>query len=192
MSSTNRSKARDSHIADYYITPVTEIEKFLQEFEKIYGYHLCHGKILDPCAGGDGYHDMSYPVCLEKYNRNHIDTIDIRPDSKADIIGNYLEIDCSNKYDLIITNPPFNIALSIITKALDDVKPGGVVVMLEKLNFFGSIVRKPFWEEYMPEYCFVHHRRMSFIDKGGTDSIEYCHMVWRKGYNPEYTLVKII
>jgi hypothetical protein len=45
--------------------------------------------------------------------------------------------------------------------------------MLLRLNFFGSKDRKPFWEEHMPEYCFVHHRRMSFIDKGGTDSIEY-------------------
>lgn len=192
MSSTNRSDARNQHIADYYVTPVPEIEKFLQEFEKIYGYHLWHGKILDPCAGGDEHHDMSYPVCLEKYNRNHIVTIDIRPDSRAETIGDYLQIDCKDKYDLIITNPPFNIALSIISKALQEVKTGGVVVMLLRLNFFGSKDRKPFWDKHMPEYCFVHHKRMSFLDKGGTDSIEYCHMVWRKGYNPEHTLTKII
>ena len=125
MSSTNRSDARNQHIADYYVTPVPEIEKFLQEFEKIYGYHLWHGKILDPCAGGDEHHDMSYPVCLEKYNRNHIDTIDIRHDSRAETIGDYLQLDCKDKYDLIITNPPFNIALPIITKALQEVKAGG-------------------------------------------------------------------
>jgi hypothetical protein len=172
LSSTNRSSARSQHIADYYVTPISDIEKFLQEFDMVYGCLLRYGNILDPCAGGDEYHDMSYPTGLRKYNSN-IDTIDIRPDSQADIIGDYLQIDCSNKYDLIITNPPFNIALPIITKALDEVKTGGVVVMLLRLNFFGSKDRKPFWEEHMPEYCFVHHRRMSFIDKGGTDSIEY-------------------
>ena len=191
MSSTNRSNARDSHIADYYVTPVSEISKFLQEFEKIYPQRLYHGKILDPCAGGDEYHEMSYPAALRKHN-NNIDTIDIRPDSKAETIGDYLQIDCKDKYDLIITNPPFNIALPIITKALEEIKMGGVVVMLLRLNFFGSKDRKPFWDKHMPEYCFVHHKRMSFLDKGGTDSIEYCHMVWRKGYNPEHTLTKII
>jgi hypothetical protein len=191
MSSTNRSNARDEHVADYYITPIPEIEKFLGEFEKVYGYQLHHGRILDPCAGGDVNHDMSYPVTLQRYN-SKIDTIDIRTDSRAATIGDYLQMDCSDRYDLIITNPPFNIALPIITKALEDVKRGGVVVMLLRLNFFGSKDRKPFWDEHMPEYCFVHHRRMSFIEKGGTDSIEYCHMVWRKGYNPEHTLTKII
>ena len=34
MSSTNRSDARDSHIADYYITPQKPIEAFLTEFCK--------------------------------------------------------------------------------------------------------------------------------------------------------------
>jgi hypothetical protein len=52
MSSTNRSRVRNEHIADYYVTPIPEIEKFLKELNKIYGYHLNFGNILDPCAGG--------------------------------------------------------------------------------------------------------------------------------------------
>ena len=36
--------------------------------------------------------------------------------------SNYLQIDCKDKYNVIITNPPFNISLDIIKKALDDVK----------------------------------------------------------------------
>lgn len=190
MSSTNRSRARDGHIADYYVTPINEIEKFLKEFNKIYGYHLNFGNILDPCAGGDKNTPMSYPEALKAYNTK-IDTIDIRQDSRAAIKTDYLLTDCKNKYDLIITNPPFSLSIDIIKKALDDVKPGGVVVMLEKLNFFGSQKRKPFWDNYLAEYSFVHHERMSFTGKG-TDSIEYCHMIWRKGFNPEYTLQKVI
>lgn len=190
MSSTNRSRARDEHIADYYITPIAEIEKFLKEFNKIYGYQLNFGNILDPCAGGDKDTPMSYPEALKAYS-SKISTIDIRQDSRAAIKADYLLTDCKKQYDLIITNPPFNIALDIIEKALDDVRPGGIVVMLEKLNFFGSKERKPFWDKHLPEYSFIHHKRMSFTGHG-TDSIEYCHMVWRKGYNPEFTLQKVI
>lgn len=190
MSSTNRSNSRDYHISDYYRTPIAEIEKFLLEFNKIYGYHLNFGKILDPCAGGDDEHPMSYPEALKRYNSN-ITTVDIRQDSRADIKADYLLTDCKGKYDLIITNPPFSLSIEIIKKALDDVKPGGMVVMLEKLNFFGSKERKAFWDEHLPEYCFVHHKRMSFTGKG-TDSIEYCHMVWRKGNYSEYTKLKVI
>ena len=62
----------------------------------------------------------------------------------------------------------------------------------------------------MPEWCFVHHIRIGFLDKkdengyvvfdpktglpkrGSTDSIEYCHMVFRKGINPEFTKLVVI
>jgi hypothetical protein len=190
MSSTNRSDARDAHISDYYITPIVEINKFLIELNKIYGGKLSNGKILDPCAGGDINSPMSYPEALKYYSKN-IMTIDIRQDSRAEIIGDYLKTDCKGMYDVIITNPPFAQTLEIVQKALDDVKPGGIVVMLEKLNFFGSDKRKQFWENNMPMYCFVHHKRMSFTGKG-TDSIEYCHLIWEKDKNPEYTQLKII
>lgn len=35
MSSTNRSNARDEHIADYYVTPISDIELFLKSFQKV-------------------------------------------------------------------------------------------------------------------------------------------------------------
>ena len=44
----------------------------------------------------------------------------------------------------------------------------------------------------MPEYIFVHHKRMSFIEGGGTDSVAYAHYVWRKGYYPEFAKIKVI
>lgn len=50
MSSTNRSNARESHVADYYVTPQKPIEDFLKEFmehEQI--SKTC--RVLDPCAG---------------------------------------------------------------------------------------------------------------------------------------------
>jgi hypothetical protein len=189
VSSTNRNMERND--SDYYRTPIAEVERFLTEFNKVYGYHLNFGKILDPCAGGDNDYPMSYPEVLKTYNAK-VTTIDIREDSKADIKADYLQTDCKDKYDLIITNPPFCIALDIIKKALDDVKNGGLVVMLLRVNYYGSKDRKPFWDENMPEYCFVHHKRIGFTGNGKTDSIEYCHMVWRKGYYPEYTKLKVI
>lgn len=191
MSSTNRSNSRDSHVSDYYITPMDEINKFLTHLEKVYKLHLYNGRILEPCAGGDERNPMSYVEALKVYN-NKIDTIDIREDSKAELKADYLNTDCKGKYDLIITNPPFVNSLEIITKALDDVKPDGIVVMLEKINFFGSDKRKSFWDKNMPELCFLHSKRMSFTGDRKTDSIEYCHMVWRKGLNPEFTSLKVI
>lgn len=186
MSSTNRSDARNEHVSDYYVTPIKSILDFLNEFKKdepnLFNKDI---KILDPCAGGDSLHTMSYPEALKQIgiSSNNIETIDIREDSLANIKNNYLHMNCKNQYDLIITNPPFNISLDIIQKSINDVKLNGYVIMLLRLNYFGGKLRKQFWEDNLAKYAYVHSKRLSFSDKGGTDSIEYMHCVWHKTEN---------
>lgn len=222
MSSTNRSNSRNVHIADYYVTPIADIELFLREFDKRIKLDWNNVKIIDPCAGGnrevkdgDGikeiYHPMSYQTAIHNIFGNcNVNNIDIREDSLAETKGDYLEIDVKNfAPQIIITNPPFNLAVPIIEKALDDVVENGYVIMLLRLNFFGSKERKSFFDKYLPEWCFVHHIRIGFIDKknengyvlfdkngqvrrGSTDSIEYMHAVWKKGLKPNYTKLVVI
>ena len=57
--------------------------------------------------------------------------------------------------------------------------------------FFGSKKRKKIFENNMPEYCFVHHKRISFMN-GATDSIEYAHFVWKKGLNNDFCKTYVI
>lgn len=174
------------------MTPIRDIEKFLREFDQ---YETIFGdfpQVLDPCAGGDSLHPMSYPTAIKNVFYYPVDTIDIREDSLAAIKTDYLTYTPTKKYNVIITNPPFNMALDIINKALKDVSDGGFVIMLVRLNFFGSRARHSFFQDNMPKYCFVHHERMSFTDGGQTDSIEYCHMVWQKGYNRNTTQLVLI
>lgn len=194
MSSTNRGSAREKHVSDYYVTPIDEIINFINEFNRYEDILKKDIYILDPCAGGDDKYPMSYPEALRQtgINLDNITTVDIRKDSLADIREDYLEIESPGDFDVIITNPPFNISRDIIEKALNDVKDGGFVIMLLRLNYFGSKARKDLWDKQMPKYTFVHHRRMSFTDDGKTDSIEYCHMVWQKGLYPEFTQLKVI
>lgn len=221
MSSTNRSNARDSHISDYYVTPVKDIELFLKEFDKRVDIDWDNIKIVDPTAGGnpenrdehgiiDIEHLMSYPTAIKNLFGCDVDTYDIREDSFAQHKVNYLTCNLGYKPDIVITNPPFAIATQIIEKAMNDVKDDGYVIMLLRLNFFGSKERESFFAKYMPEWCFVHHIRIGFLDKkdengytvfdkntgcpkrGSTDSIEYCHMVFHKGVKPEYTKLVLI
>ena len=207
MSSTNRTNAKQRRISDYYVTPQNCIKEFLNEWMldlngEFWDDKLCVGERpdralwLDPCAGGDKKHKMSYPVVLKEMFDVNTDTIDIRADSLAEIKGDFLKMEHNGKekyaYDVVITNPPFNLAREIIEKSFEYVKEGGYVVMLLRLNFFGSKGRKLFWDKHLPIWTYVHHKRMSFTDDGGTDSIEYVHMVFVKGYSPEFTMLKVI
>lgn len=196
MSSTNRSAARDKHIADYYVTPVEHIEKFLRS--AIESGVIPNNRpldILDPCAGGDGKFAASYPEAIKQVGLDvrSLTTIDIREDSKASTIADFLTWNSEGQtFDLIITNPPFNIALDVIKRSLELVRPDGFVVMLLRLNFFGSVSRKSFFDANMPVWSFVHHKRMSFGNTSGTDSIEYMHGVWQKSNPYGATILKLI
>jgi len=203
MSSTNRGYER--HKTDYYVTPLPCIKNFLGcwlndlngEFHDDIldiGGRPDRAKWLDPCAGGDANHPMSYPTVIKEVCCPEVlTTNDMRQDSLAELKENYLWLDVKKQYyDVIITNPPFYLAEKIIEKALRDVKDNGYVVMLLRLNFFGSNARKILFDRQMPIWSYVHHRRMSFTDDGKTDSIEYMHAVWQRGNCPEFTMLRII
>ena len=197
MSSTNRHNAEKRHIADYYVTPVKDIITFLGALDEEVSLDIWDKTILDPCAGGDPSHDMSYPKALREYyaipdDWNGIKTIDIREDSLAETKCNYIETKLDYKPFLVISNPPFNQAMEFIKKALDDVEDGGYVAMLLRLNFLETKARKDFFDNYMPTWIFVHHKRMSFTDAGGTDSVAYCHMVWKKNNYPKFAKIRVI
>lgn len=150
--------------------------------------------LLDPCAGGDKHHPMPYPTALyQRYGTGlSIDTIDIRQDSRAQRQANYLKLNITTPPQVIITNPPFCLALPMIEKALFDVADAGYVIMLLRLNFLEGKSRKSFFEKYMPTRIYVHHQRMSFTDNGKTDSVAYCHMVWQKDNYKDHAELKII
>lgn len=201
MSSTNRSKVRHEHISDYYVTPLQPILDLFcrlseqEQMDKLFlktGVFKNNITFLDPCAGGGQGEYMSYPEAIKIYGGTHINTVDIREDSLAAVVGNYLEMEITNKPTVIITNPPFLYAQEIIEKALRDVQDGGFVIMLLRLNFFGSQKRKEFWEDNMPILTFVHRKRINFVKGMRGDSVEYMHCVWKKGEKKNFTKLIII
>jgi len=79
-------------------------------------------------------------------------------------------------YDLILTNPPFSLALEFIKKSLEI---SDTVILLLRLNFLGAQCRKEFWQNNEPDTLYILSKRPSFTGKG-TDSTEYAWFVWDK------------
>lgn len=75
---------------------------------------------------------MSYQTAIHNVFGNcNVNSIDIRDDSLAETKGDYLKMNVKSfSPQIIITNPPFNLAVPIIEKALDDVAEDGYVIML--------------------------------------------------------------
>ena len=124
-------------------------------------------------------------------------TMDIREDAPlVDIHGDYLTYDFKsprNDFDLIISNPPFGLIEPFIHRSMELLAPGGKLVFLLRLNYFGTQKRSEWFSRMMPEYTYVHARRCSFDPvTHRTDSIEYMHAVWTKDRYPKHTQLRII
>ena len=185
MSSTNRSAERSKW--DYYVTPHWMVKEFLESYTERYPLPF-DAQLLDCCAGGDSKRPMSYPTVLAEAGFTSVTTVDIRNDSGASIVSNYLHLPKFNHFDLIITNPPFDVSVEIVEKAIEE---GDIVVMLQRLNWIGSDKRAPFWKSAPLKHVFAHNKRASFTENGQKDSIEYAHFVFEKGYVDEakFTLI---
>lgn len=78
--------------------------------------------------------------------------------------------------DLIITNPPFSLALQFLKKSLSEAT---TVCYLLRLNFLGSQSRRSFWVKNPPTHLYVLSKRPSFV-YGRTDATEYAWFCWDK------------
>lgn len=183
MSSTNRGATRIDQ--DAYYTPASAIDPMIALLD-LSGVK----SFFEPCYGDGAI-----------YNR-----IDVRSKGLAEIergldylMANYIDV------DLILTNPPFSLALEFLEKSLTEAKTVGYLL---RLNFLGSRRRRDFWNANKPTHCFVLSERPVFawycqstkdrksckaayrpgstnvcLDCGNpvraqTDSIEYAWFMW--------------
>ena len=186
MSSTHRGADRNKW--DYYITPSWMVEEFLREY--LARYPMSNDSmILDCCAGGDAVNPMPYPAALSDLGFKYVTTSDIREDSRAEYKCDYLDMRNPSVFDLIITNPPFDMSVDITKKAIGE---SDVVVVLQRINWIGSSKRGiGFWKNAPLKHVFAHNKRASFTSDGKKDSIEYAHFVFDSRHcgDAKFTLI---
>lgn len=88
------------------------------------------------------------------------------------------------QFDLVITNPPYEIAETFVRAGLMKLRQGGRLALLLRLGFLASRERKPLFTAHVPESVWVLTERPSFgtgPTAGKTDFSEYAWMVWQRG-----------
>lgn len=179
---------------EYYVTPITMVDDFLEAFTEDFPNVFENKQILDPTAGGTTYTEMPYPFALRKYTEgkdSRVITVDIREDSRAKIIGDYLALDFKDKYDIIITSPPVKSLLHILKKALDEVKEGGYVIFLMKLRLANSKRRREIFRKYPLAAVYVHDKTPA-TGMYAQHSNDFAHFVWQKGKKDFNCIFKLV
>lgn len=175
MSSKGRKKPdAEGGNSEYFPTPGWCVHRFIEHVP------LPKGTWFEPCAGNG---DIIRGVNDIRPNLIYWHANELRPTCEPALqkianmvtIRDFLQWETGgpNQFDVIITNPPFSLAMPVIRKSLE---LADHVAMLLRLNFFGSSERTAFFKEFMPD-TYVIPERPSF-DGQGTDSIEYAWFHW--------------
>ena len=169
MSSTNRGTSRITN--DNYPTPAPAIDALLGVLS-IPDWAVFH----EPCRGTGAIYDRIQ--CAHKSYCEIDEGIDYLSYAAlwpyAITTTNLSRI----SYNLIVTNPPFSLAMEFLQKSLTE---ADTVIYLLRLNFLGSQKRRPFWRANRPTHVLVLSSQPCFTGDGKTDSIEYAWFCWDRG-----------
>lgn len=172
MSSTNGDVIQD----EVYPTPPSAVKALYQQLVLRTG-----DTFFEPCRGD-----------LEDENGNPLETIwTLAPFAEEDKEWceirqgrEFLARDFGDqRFDVIITNPPFSLSCEFLEKCQSLLKPDGTLIFLQRINWLGSKKRVPWWAKVgFPDKTPVLVPRPKFNpNKKGTDSCEYCWFAWDYG-----------
>lgn len=173
MSSTNRGAMR--HADDYYATEGWAVRAV---FPRILSVLPKWPSVLEPAAGEGA---IVKELLDAGINANCIDAVEIDPTRAGSIVDRFASsctagvvsmvsvadyrdlaaqwvLDSNKRFDLIITNPPFSIALAYIQASLPLLSPGGTLCLLLRQGFAASRKRGPFMRQFPPSLHILERR----------------------------------
>lgn len=181
-----RSEPIDS--LDYFPTPPWATRAFMAEIRQVpegLGWISDNDRVWEP-ACGEGH------MAAVLAETNPVFASDIFPygyGTKGDFLGFADDRLRGIGADWVITNPPFNVALRFIERAMLLAKTG--VAVLVRLSFLEGGERSgryEFFKANPPTGIFIHAGRVP-MHKGrwepnGSSATAYCWLVWRKNTRP--------
>lgn len=176
---------------DFYATNPKAVEMLLKQYD-IFGR-----KILEPCVGQGHivkaiesfYRGGRTFTCLDIVDRGFPNTIQ----------QDFLTWETDEKFEAIITNPPFSLAKEFVEKGLELLDEKGQMAMFLKIQFLEGEKRRELFKKYPPKYIYVFERRMATWNNGQEFNIDQktgkakkwattmCHawFVWEKDSTSE-------
>ena len=183
LSGTSTTRERVEN--DYYATPYDSTKALLNNVEFT-------GNFLEPCVGGG--HIVE--VIKQYYPNEDIFYMDIVDRGYEDtLVDNFLEHDFKGqKFDNIITNPPYSLAQEFLEKSMEIINENGKVAMFLKIQFLEGVKRKDMFKKYPPKYIYVFTKRQnpwrngSAVDEKGkpwSSTMCFSWFVWEEGFKGE-------
>lgn len=183
LAGTSATRERANY--DYYATPYQATEMLLDEVK-------FSGNFLEPCVGGGHIVD----VIKRYYPDECVYGVDIVDRGYPNtLVADFLKHDfLGQKFDNVVTNPPFSLAQEFLEKSVEVVNDGGKIAMFLKIQFLEGAKRRETFKKYPPKYIYVFVKRQapwnngSPVDEKGkswSSTMCFAWFVWEKGFTGE-------
>ena len=183
LAGTSTTRERANY--DYYATPYQATEMLLDEVKFV-------GNFLEPCVGGGHIVDI-----IKKYYPDEcvygVDLVDRGYPNT--LVADFLKYDfLGQKFDNVVTNPPYSLAQEFLEKSMEVVNDGGEIAMFLKIQFLEGAKRREMFKKYPPKYIYVFVKRQapwnngSPVDEKGkpwSSTMCFAWFVWEKGFTGE-------
>lgn len=174
---------------DFYATDPEAVTKLFDALKTVGACPEAPKSFLEPCVGNGNiagrtlelFPGVTETTCMDIVDRGYPGTI----------VHDFLSADLSGKkYDLIVSNPPYSMALEFVQKCRSLLSDTGILAMFLKVQYWEGEKRKDDLTKYPPAYCFPFSKRMPTWNNGQpTDengkrwATTMCHawFVWTPG-----------
>ena len=129
---------------DYYATDPKAVKQLFNTF----AINKRINSFLEPCVGGGKIADEVINI-LKPNTTKFIYIVD-RSYPHTDV-ADYLTYDSDEKFDLIMTNPPYSLGREFVNKSMSMLNKDGYLIMFLKIQFLVGMKRKPMFNRYPPK-----------------------------------------
>lgn len=175
---------------DYYATDPKAVKQLFNTF----AINKRINSFLEPCVGGGNIANEVISICKPNTTK-FIDIVDRGyPNTEVTDYLTYDSYDSDEKFDLIMTNPPYSLGCEFVEKSIPMLSKGGYLIMFLKIQFLEGMKREEMFNKYPPKFIYVFRKRMGtwrngeeFDENGKHRSTTMCHawFVWQEGFNGE-------
>lgn len=176
---SSKGRLRESQPRDKYLTPRSLVDAALSKLKSRYPSFQPETCLEPGCAWGVhlDYALKHFPSIIYTAGID-LEYQPVAPEHDF-IWGDFLRWETDQRFDLIVTNPPFTLAESFLLKAKSLLTPNGVGLFFHRYGFFTTQTRRyGLWSQVNLREVWVCVRRPAMIGQSTTDSCEYSYYLF--------------
>ena len=150
---------------DFYATDPAAVDKLFAALDRVGKYLVKPKSFLEPCVGNGNIADRVLKIYPSIHDTMFTDIVDRGYPNT--VVGDFLTTDFGNrKFDLIVSNPPYSLALEFVQKCRSLLTPDGILAMFLKIQYWEGEKRQADLLNNPPAFCFPFSKRMATWNNG--------------------------